>query len=260
MEAWDKGDGGMSDIVKVSWSGGKDSTAAELLHLWEGHHTKVVNYIPMFTDEIPLITKRHHEFILSAAERFEKMGAEVFFAKGRTYFDFVLHKCSKGPRKGKIYGFPCFLTKMCNFKEYSKVAALNKIQVGEIDYQDIGIAFDEIKRHEQLTEKKRSILVEKQIEEKEAFAICKRNGFISPHYDYAKRDGCGLCPQARESERKRWFEDYPKAFDIVRFLQNEVKKEYPEDIARKYPLRNKQWFIDEDAPIQLSLFDIMKGI
>ncbi len=28
------------DIVKVSWIGGKDSTAAGLLHLREGHYTK----------------------------------------------------------------------------------------------------------------------------------------------------------------------------------------------------------------------------
>lgn len=34
----------MQQTVKVSWSGGKDSTCAVLLHLRDGHKVKVVNY------------------------------------------------------------------------------------------------------------------------------------------------------------------------------------------------------------------------
>ena len=49
----------MKPTVKVSWSGGKDSTCAVLLHLEAGHKVKVVNYIPMFTEEIPLLLKEH---------------------------------------------------------------------------------------------------------------------------------------------------------------------------------------------------------
>ena len=38
----------MKPTVKVSWSGGKDSTCSVLLHLQAGYKVKVVNYIPMF--------------------------------------------------------------------------------------------------------------------------------------------------------------------------------------------------------------------
>ena len=60
----------MKPTVKVSWSGGKDSTCAVLLHLEAGHKVKAVNYTPMFTAEIPLLLKEHYEFIQSTAERF----------------------------------------------------------------------------------------------------------------------------------------------------------------------------------------------
>lgn len=36
-------------IVKVAWSGGKDSTCAVMLHIKRGDKVKVVCYIPMFT-------------------------------------------------------------------------------------------------------------------------------------------------------------------------------------------------------------------
>ena len=70
------------DIVKVGWSGGKDSTCAVMLHLEQGDYVKAICYIPMFTKEIPLITKRHYEFIHNTAQRFTNLGAEVFLQRG----------------------------------------------------------------------------------------------------------------------------------------------------------------------------------
>lgn len=45
----------MNDVVKVSWSGGKDSTCALDLHLERGDKVIAVNYTPMLTDTIPLL-------------------------------------------------------------------------------------------------------------------------------------------------------------------------------------------------------------
>lgn len=238
------------DIVKVSWSGGKDSTCAVSLHLKQNDLVKAVCYIPMFTDEIPLITKRHYEFINNTADFFRSQGAEVYFAKGITYFDFVTHFISKGKNKGKIFGFPTCVTGMCEFKNYSKVASLKKVDVGYFDYEDIGIAFDEYKRHSQLNNKKRSILVEKGYTEQFATMYCYHKGLLSPHYDYDKRDGCALCYNAPESRRIRWLNDYPEAKSLLIDLQNIVKENRPD----RFPLRNHQWFIDTENP-QLSIFD-----
>lgn len=104
-----------SNIVKVHWSGGKDSTCSVLLHLEQCDYVKAVCYIPMFTKNIPLITKKHYEFILKTADRLRQMGAEVYIVSGMTYYDFVVHTSSKGVNKGKIFGFPLFVTGRCSF-------------------------------------------------------------------------------------------------------------------------------------------------
>lgn len=240
------------ETVKVSWSGGKDSTCALSLHLEAGHKVKAVCYIPMLTYDIPLILKNHYNFILSTAEHFCKTGgADVHIVTGITYVDFV-HKVSS--RTGKIFGFPCFLTSKCSFKRDSKEKALKQCDVGYFDYEDIGIAFDEIKRKGQLTQTKRSILCEQEYTEVDALQYCKNHGMLSPHYETSFRDGCALCPNAKAKERKLYFQDYPDAFDIVLDLQNFVKNEIllghkPENHT---PLRNYKWFIEENH--QPSLF------
>ena len=44
-------------VVKIGWSGGKDSTRAVMAHIQRGDKVKAVCYVPMFTKEIPLISK-----------------------------------------------------------------------------------------------------------------------------------------------------------------------------------------------------------
>ena len=234
--------------VKVGWSGGKDSTCSVLLHLEQGDKVKACCYVPMFTKDIPLISKKHYEFILQTAERFRNMGAEVYIVSGLTYWDYVTKITTRGINKGRIMGFPCNQTGKCGFKRDSKVKAIQHLDVGYFDYEDIGIAFDEVKRHNQLTEKKRSILVEMEYTEQMAFDMCVQYNMLSPHYKTAKRDGCALCYNARPQERNAWFEDFPQAIPLVIELQDMVKKECPE----RAPLRNYGWFIDTD---QITIFD-----
>jgi hypothetical protein len=176
------------------------------------------------------------------------MGADVYIVSGMTYYDFVTHRAVSGKRKGKILGFPCNQTGKCGFKRDSKVKSLQKLDVGDFDYEDIGIAFDEVKRHNQLTDKKRSILVEMQYTEQMALDMCVKYGMLSPHYETAKRDGCALCYNARPQERNAWFRDFPQAIPLVIQLQDMVKEECPE----RAPLRNYGWFIDTE---QISIFD-----
>ena len=107
----------------------------------------------------------------------------------------------------------------------------------------MGIAYDEVKRHGQLTDNLRSILFEEKITEYDATNYCKENGLYSPHYDCSgkkkMRDGCALCYNASEKERQEWFEDYPEAIPLVIELQNIVKEQRPE----RPPLRNYEYFI-----------------
>lgn len=239
-------------IVKCNWSGGKDSTYATFLHIRQGDEVKVVNYIPMLNDHIPMLLKCHYDFILSTAERFRNMGATVDIVRGMTYVDYVHKLSSRGSSKGLPFGFPCFKRGMCGFKRDSKEKALTSVDIGNFDYEDIAIAYDEVKRHDQLNTVKRSILVEKKITEQMAKIGCIAHGLLSPHYDVLKRDGCTLCPHASAKERQMWFDDYPEAFDIVLNLQEFVRKERPD----QSPLRNYKFFIEED--LQICFFDDMK--
>lgn len=236
-------------VVKCNWSGGKDSTYATLLHIRQGDEVKVVNYIPMLNDNIPMLLKCHYDFILSTAERFRKMGATVDIVSGITYVDYVHKLSSRGKSKGLPFGFPCFKRSMCGFKRDSKEKALKSVDVGTYDYEDIAIAYDEVKRHPQLNDTKRSILVEKKITEQMAKIGCIAHGILSPHYDFLNRDGCTLCPNAAARERRLWFDDYPEAFAVVLDLQEFVRRERPD----RSPLRNYRWFIEED--LQVHFFD-----
>ena len=235
----------MADVVKVSWSGGKDSTCAVMKHLERGDMVKAVCYIPMFTDSIPLLLKDHYAFILRTADKFRSMGAEVHIVTGLTYYDMVHKRSSRGKFKGRAFGFPPFITGKCNFKRDSKLKALSNIDLGEYDYEDIGIASSETRRHGQLNNRKRSILYEMDITEQMAIDFCKEHNILSPHYDTQKRDGCTLCPHAKSTQREKWLEQYPEAVPIVLELQEFVKQERPDQT----PLRNYKWFIDDDGGI-----------
>ena len=232
-------------VVKIGWSGGKDSTRAVMAHIQMGDKVKAVCYVPMFTKEIPLISKKHYEFILKTSEYISSLGAEVYFADGGlTYYEYVTHIAKKGKNKGQIFGFPIVGRGMCGFKRDGKLKALSLCDVGEYDYEGVGIAYDEFKRHGQLTENLRSILFEEKITEDDATKWCKENGLYSPHYSCSgknkMRDGCALCCNASEKEREEWFEDYPEAIPLVIELQNIVKEQRPD----RPPLRGYKYFLE----------------
>ena len=228
--------------VKIGWSGGKDSTCAVMQHIRNGDKVKAVCYIPMFTKEIPLITKAHYKFIIKTAEYFRSLGAEIFIVSGMTYYEYVTHRAIKGKNKGKIFGFPYFIRAICGFKRDSKEKAIKDCKVGIYDFEGIGICADEKQRQKQLNDKKRSILTEIGMTQLDTKKYCEDNGLLSPHYSnkWQKRDGCALCPHASEKERSEWFKDYPQAIPIVIELQELVKKERPEQT----PLRGHKWFIE----------------
>lgn len=226
--------------MKVGWSGGKDSTCAVMQHIRKGHKVKAVCYVPMFTETIPLIEKDHYEFILSTADLFRDLGAEVYIVTGMTYCEYVVHRAKCGKFRGEIFGFPYICSGQCGFKRDSKLKAILSCDVGEYDYEDIGIAADETKRQAQLSEFKRSILMEEGITGEEAKAFCREYGILSPHYAHSNRDGCVLCPNAKDDEILRWFKDYPHAMPRVLELQEFVKKERPD---RAPPRRNYKWFV-----------------
>ena len=190
-------------IVKLNWSGGKDSTASIILHKQNFDYIKAVYYIPMLTDDIPLITKRHYDFILNAAEILEDESTTFNRAFGVTYVEHAHSVRTRGPYKGQMRGIGLGFG-FCVFRDRSKRKALDNIDVGMFDYVDIGIAADEKCRLAQLSYYKRSILAEKGYTESMAKELCFSYGLLSPVYQYGNRDGCVICPNSRDGRLKEW--------------------------------------------------------
>ena len=226
------------ETVMVNWSGGKDSTAAIIKYKEaQKYKIKARIYIPYFNKKTPLISKEQFNFIKKTIEIFKTWGIKVYIAKGITYKDLVLHEITKGKNKGKVMGFPIPHAQCCDFKNYSKIKAIKKVKT-KYDFEDIGIAYDETKRKNQLNNKTRSILNELKITEKEAFEICKTYNLISPHYKEEKRDGCALCPNANAKRREKWYNDYPNAKKELNKLEKIIYIKRKE----RNPLRNGKWF------------------
>lgn len=230
-------------VVKCNWSGGKDSTTAVLLHCDRGDVCKVVCYVPFFDEQTPLVLNDHYQHLMRTALRFEEMGAKVFFVHGITYCEYFFHRSTRGKYKGRMFCWPSFQRGRCGFKRDSKLKAIDRLDCGVYDYQDIGIAYDEKDRQSQLSENKRSLLVEMRITEKDAFEICRRNGMLSPIYDRTGRDGCALCPHASKTERDLWLSENPHVVSSLIDMQRVASVERP----GQFPLRNHQNFIESEV-------------
>lgn len=202
-------------IVKVSWSGGKDSTADVILNTKDWNTCKIVCFIPMLTKEIPLIRKAHYEHIIKASEVFESWGHKVYIITGRTYEEHFYRVKTKGKYKGSIAGYDLGIG-YCKFRDYSKVSNLKKFDVGYYDYESIGIAIDETERLSQLNEKLRSTLAEHNYTEQMAKDLCSQYGLLSPQYDLSGRDGCCICPNSKDIEYIEYLKEFPQAIEILK--------------------------------------------
>lgn len=230
----------MCDVVKLSWSGGKDSTAAIILHLLMGHKVKAVCFIPMLCDNIPAIRKDHYLHLLHCAEVFEFWGCKVYFTSGRSYEYHVHRILRRGVRKGHFMGTGLGFG-FCLFRDYCKIrAGLDSVDVGYFDYQDIGIASDEVNRIAQLDDNKRSILAELGFSEAEARDLVDSFGLLSPIYSRSGRDGCCFCPNVKTEEFLLWLTDYPEAESKILQIEEFCRKVTP----TRSPYRDHCYFSD----------------
>ena len=96
----------------------------------------------------------------------------------------IRSKKAQPKNQGKVYGFPMVRGAWCN--SCLKMSVLSKLDMPDIT-QYIGIAADEPNRFHNLTDRKRSPLVEHDITEAEARKICEELDLLSPIYSKAKR-------------------------------------------------------------------------
>lgn len=133
----------------------------------------------------------------------------------RLTYERVFYRCRKSSRNGntlhKIYGWPFQKGPWCN--DRLKTRLLDSVSSGCISY--IGIAADESNRFHNLTETKKSPLVEVGWDEAYCRKWCEENGLLSPIYTTATRGGCWFCHNQGVNQLRLLRKNYPDLWALM---------------------------------------------
>lgn len=169
------------------------------------------------TDTIPADLPPMVEFKAKADKIIkERWGIEVEHTRAkRTYEDrFYTVRTEKAKKRpGLIYGWPFSVTgSWCNSDV--KMPPLKAIEKGgNIVY--IGVAIDEPKRFRNLSDTKKSPLVEAGWTEADCRQWCEENDLLSPIYTTATRGGCWFCHNQSVSQLRLLRKDYPELWALM---------------------------------------------
>ena len=252
-----------------SWSGGKDSTAQIILAHEHNEPLDIILFSEVMFDKNNNISGEdpdHIRFIYDVAKpMFESWGYEVKIVRAdRDYLDVFNHTVTRGPGKGKTYGFP--LNGRCAIKRDCKLPPIEEFDAnmeGEyICY--VGIAIDEPDRLESLHKKQNDVsLLEKYgYTEEMARELCEKYGLLSPIYSLnggaQKRGGCWFCPNAKCCEHKKLRAEQPEVWQRFIELENTPNLHYGKwnCYKNKGELRRREnQFKWDDS--QMTLFDML---
>lgn len=117
---------------------------------------------------------------------------------------------SKAGQTGTIRGWPLLKGSWCarDLKQFTYVP-----KAGETHY--IGIAIDEPDRFRQLSDRKKSPLVEAGWTEAMCYDWCKENGLLAPTYETATRDGCWFCPKQGVEQLRLLYHTRPDLWALL---------------------------------------------
>ena len=122
-------------------------------------------------------------------------------------------KCKiKATRQNGVYGFPSRGKLWCN--SLLKVAAINKTG-GKNTVRYLGIAADEPNRFHNLSNNKRSPLVEAGWTEADCRKWCEENRLLSPIYTSTARGGCWFCHNQGVNQLRILRHNYPELWALM---------------------------------------------
>ena len=218
----------MSNLI--SFSGGKDSTAMVL---------KMLENNEDITDIIYVDTEMEFPEMYEHINKFEQyIERKITRLKFSTPFeDLMIHReVKRGKHAGQIgYGWPRPNARFCTTY---KTQALNKYirnKYKNIEYSEcVGIAYDEKKR----IRDKRYPLVEYKMTEKDCLEYCYSHGFDwNGLYTKFNRLSCFLCPLQSLKELEVVYNDFPKLWNYMRYLDthcvNSFRIDYTLDVLEK---------------------------
>lgn len=209
----------------ASWSGGKDSTATIILahENNEPLHTILFCEVMFDKDTTGEIPEKIHFVKEIAKPLFESWGYEVVILHhNKTFIDeFERQRTEKSKWCGQRLGFP--MGGSCYMNDAKRKPIQNYYKSLKESYTDyVGIAIDEPERLEAMKQRNSnqiSLLEKYGYTENMAYEKCKKYGLLSPIYDFAKRDGCWFCPNAREKELMNTRSKHPELWAKLRELE-----------------------------------------
>ena len=204
----------MSEHI-LSLSYGKDSLAClGAIEALGWPLDRIVHAEVWATDTIPADLPPMVEFKAKADKWIkDRYGIEVEHIKTETY-EHYFYKARTNDRKdhpNSIWGFPFQQGAWCNSR--CKVRPLNAATKGGIVY--VGIAADEPNRLHNLTETKRSPLVEAGWTEAYCRLWCEMRDLLSPIYTTATRGGCWFCHNQGVDQLRLLRRDYPEYWALL---------------------------------------------
>jgi len=247
---WQRGasqKGGDSTQYIASLSYGKDSIIIPEMCKEHGLPLdRIVHVEIMATDTIPADLPPMMEF-KKKADRIikERYGIEVEHLRAKkSYEECFYQKFQRGKRVGAIWGFPLIHGNWCNSQ--LKMNAINKVLKNNISY--IGIAADEPNRFHNLTDRKRSPLVECDITEAVARERAEKLGLLSPIYTQSARGGCWFCHNQSISQLRLLRKQYPKYWALMMKWDNDSPVTFKPDGTTVHMLDER--FANEDAQMK----------
>ena len=142
----------------------------------------------------------------------DRYGIEVeHFRHKMSYEEMFYRPICRGPKEGITKGWP--LTS--NSRAWCKhLKVMNRLSpTGCVSY--VGIAADEPNRFHNLTESKKSPLVEAGWDEAYCRQWCEENDLLSPIYTTATRGGCWFCHNQGVNQLRLLRRDYPELWALM---------------------------------------------
>lgn len=206
----------MEHILSLSY--GKDSLAClGAIEQLGWPLDRIVHAEVWATDTIPADLPPMVEFKKKADEIIRKRwGIEVEHVRSSVTFEsgFYFERGRTGRKTkfdGKCYGWPMQRGQWCLGQ--LKLPALKKLGTNNVQY--IGIAADEPNRFHNLTETKKSPLVEAGWDEAYCRQWCEENDLLSPIYTTATRGGCWFCHNQSVGQLRLLRKNYPELWALM---------------------------------------------
>lgn len=188
----------------------------------------------------------------------ERWGIEVEHIRGDLTYEKAFYRILGGDKRpGEIYGWPFPKGPYCNSDV--KMPPLYKIECGNIVY--VGIATDEPNRFHNLTETKKSPLVEAGWTEAMCLEWCEENDLLSPIYTDSARGGCWFCHNQSVNQLRLLRKNYPEYWALMLKWDKDSPVTFHSDghtvhdFERRFQLEDDGLISSDDKVFKWSMLD-----